>query len=153
MGAITDTFAEMAEEWLAAKVPYRHRGYLRMGCDCTGLIIGCLREMGYLKQYILRKYPRDWNLHAGAGDYIQEEISRVADKVPNIAPQRGDIVLMRFGNCVAHAGIMLDFPVFVHALKSNGQVSAGVMNKSPWCARWVSTWRLSTEKLHEARNG
>lgn len=153
MGAIAETFAELATEWQAAQVPYRHRGYLRTGCDCTGLIIGCLREMGYLRAYVLRRYPRDWNLHAGAGDYIRQEIVRVADEIPREDVGRGDIVLMNFGRCTAHAGIVLDYPVFVHALSTNRQVSAGILHNSPWSKRWTSTWRLSSQKLQEQRNG
>jgi len=140
-----ERFAAKARDWIG--VPYVHRGTTRQGCDCTGLIIGCLQEMGYLAGYKLRYYPHDWNLHAMADDFIQHELSGVADLIPNNKVKRGDILIFRFGKCPAHSAVLTSFPTFIHSIEAGRRVDVGSLRSSKWGRRWIATWRLSEAKL------
>jgi cell wall-associated NlpC family hydrolase len=136
--------AEQARQWVG--VPYVHRGARRSGCDCTGLLIGCLRELGYARTYKLRNYPRDWNLHALADDYIRQELSRYASPAEGGACV-GDILLFRFGKCIAHAGIVVKPGVFVHTHARANRTETGLLKTPKWKARLAAVWRLDAEKV------
>jgi len=137
---------DIVKVWKDLKVPYQHRGTTRNGCDCTGLIIGALREMGYLKNYKLRIYPHDWNLHAKADNYIVEEISKFADKV--IWPDIGDIVLFHFGKCIAHVGVIIEDGLFIHCNRTSKQCKVSKLGNSQWGKRVACFYRLNEDKLN-----
>ncbi len=132
--------------WRDLNVKYEHRGMTRKGCDCTGLIIGSLRELGYLKNYKLRKYPIDWNLHAKADNYIVEEISKVADEITR--PNIGDLVLFYFGRCVAHVGVLIEDGLFIHCHMKSRKCKASKLWNSQWTKRIVGFYRLDENKLN-----
>ena len=116
--------------------------------DCTGLLVAVLQELDYLKGFILRKYPPQWNLHKGASNQVIEEIEKVAFKVPNKEAIIGDVAVMLFGKCPAHCGVIVtEDLVFVHALRTNGFVKKSVLKKSMWSSRWMATYRLDEKKL------
>ena len=132
--------------WKSLKVQYEHRGTTRNGCDCTGLIIGALREMDYLRDYKLRNYPLDWNLHAKADDYITEEVERFADKVEE--PYMGDLVLFYFGKCIAHVGVIIENGLFIHCHQAARKCTASSLWNSQWTKRISGFYRLNEDKLN-----
>jgi len=143
------SIAELAIEYADQRVPYQHRGTSRNGCDCTGLIVAICRELGYLKKFVLRQYREDWNLHAGAGNQVIEELRKFGVEIPKREAGIGDIPVMLFGKCPAHCGIIVARgPVIVHSLKSEHYCNKSVLKKSMWSARWVTTFRLIEEKLN-----
>lgn len=143
-------FARLAIEYAELKVPYRHRGTTRRGCDCTGLLIGIARELGFLKNYELRKYPRDWNKHAGAGNQVIEELEKFGRKISKKQATAGDIAVMFFGKCPAHCGVIInDELMMVHALSTNKCCMFGILKLSMWRSRWRETYRLDENKLRQ----
>ena len=149
MKELQEKFIEEARKWADAKVKYRHRGTTKRGCDCTGLVIGIMRSLGYIKKYELRMYPRDWNLHSGAGNYIIEEITKISDEIPNNDIDNGDLVVFRFGKCIAHIGVMVDMSsrLFVHSLFSAKCCKYSILKNSMWSKRWIKSYRLNNEKM------
>lgn len=151
--SIQQRFKEQAIKWVEAKVRYRHRGVNRQGCDCSGLLIGLLKEIGFLTTYDLgqRTYPFDWNLHTGAGDWIEEGVLKVANEIPNNSIEEGDILAFRLGRCIAHLGILIDKKgsIFVHSLSDSKRCVYGVLKNSPWTKRWVKSFRLDSKKLEK----
>lgn len=139
-------FCNVVKLWRDLKVQYEHRGTTRNGCDCTGLIVGALRELGYLKNYKLRNYPPDWNLHAKANNYLTEEISKVADKIKK--PDVGDLVLLYFGRCVAHIGVVIENGLFIHCHRKSKKVKVSSLWNSPWTERISDFYRLNKDKLN-----
>jgi cell wall-associated NlpC family hydrolase len=127
-------------------VQYEHRGTTRNGCDCTGLIIGALRELGYLKNYKLRSYPPDWNLHSKADNYIVEELSQFANEITK--PSAGDLVLFYFGRCIAHVGVIIENDLFIHCYRTGRKVKVSSLWKSQWTKRIASFYRLNEDKLN-----
>lgn len=136
----------LAKEWEKLHVRYEHRGTSRRGCDCTGLIIGALQEMGYMKEYELRKYPPDWNLHAKADNHIVEEVEKVADKIET--PDIGDLVLFYFGKCVAHIGVIIENDLFIHSFVTAKRCKVSSLWNSPWTKRIAYFYRLNEDKLN-----
>jgi len=132
--------------WKNLGVRYEHRGASRNGCDCTGLIIGALREMGYLKNYKLRSYPPDWNLHAKADNYIVDELSKFGDEIAK--PDIGDLVLFYFGRCVAHVGVIIENNLFVHCHRKSKKVVVSSLYSSQWTRRISGFYRLNEDKLN-----
>ena len=130
--------------WKDLKVQYQHRGTSRNGCDCTGLIIGALQELGYLKNYKLRNYPPDWNLHSKADNYIVEEVSRFAAKITK--PEAGDLVLFYFGRCVAHVGVIIEDGLFIHCHWRSRKCTVSSLWNSQWTKRIASFYRLNENK-------
>lgn len=140
--------ARKAIEYAEIGVPYQHRGMTRNGCDCTGLIIAICRELGFLKEFVLRPYKEDWNCHAGAGYQIIEELEKVGERVPNRESGIGDIPVMWFDKYPCHCGIIVKpGPVIVHSLKSNKHCKKSVLRNSNWSKRWLMTYRLIEKKL------
>jgi len=147
METANEQFAHLARQWADAGVPYQHRGTSRNGCDCTGLLIGIAGEMGYLANYKLRQYGPQWNLHAGAGNQVLEEIEKFADPIDIKEAGIGDIAVMKFGRCPAHCGIIVDGKgLMVHALKTNLRVRYGLLKNSQWSKRFCAAYRINIEK-------
>lgn len=141
-----ERYAEEAVRWASIPVPYVHRGTTIRGCDCSGMLVGIAQVLGKLKNYKLRKYKFDWNLHKGACDIITVELEKFADLVQNSALQSGDIPVFKFGKCNAHAGIFIKKNLFVHSL-SHHCCQNGIIRNSQWSDRWTLTYRLSNEKM------
>lgn len=139
-------FCKVAKEWKDLKVVYEHRGTTRKGCDCTGLIIGILQELGYMRNYKLRKYAPDWNLHAGADNHIVDEIEKVADKIET--PDIGDVVLLKFGRCVAHVGVVIEQGLFVHCFVDSKKCTVSSLWNSRWTKRIHAFYRFDGNKLN-----
>lgn len=136
-----------AKIWKNLGVKYQHRGTTRNGCDCTGLIIGILQELGYMKDYKLRIYPPDWNLHAFADNHIIEELEKVSDKIVN--SDIGDLVLFHFGRCAAHVGVIIENDLFIHCHRASGKCTVSSLFNSHWTKRIVNFYRLNEDKLNE----
>ena len=145
--ALQAAFAQEARNWIGVK--YRHHDFSKNGCDCTGLLIGIAHELGYLRTYDLRMYPKDWNLHAGAGNYICEELERFGYEIPNSDCNDGDIPIFRFGKCLAHAGVIVDMGqrLMVHSFMTAKKCQYAILRNSIWSKRWMKTYRLSSEKM------
>jgi cell wall-associated NlpC family hydrolase len=135
----------IAKQWIGVK--YEHCGTTRNGCDCTGLLIGIFKELGYFKDYVLRKYPKDWNLHAKADDYITEEIIKIADEIKQIKSEPGDIVTFYFGKCIAHIGIIIENGLFVHCHMGSGKCIVSRLKSSQWTKRIAGFYRIDLKRV------
>jgi len=145
MSDLSEKFVSEAANWV--RTPYLHRGTTRRGVDCTGLIIAILSELGYMTDYRLRQYPSDWNLHGGAGNYIEDEIVKIADEIPKHQTEPGDLILIRFGRCLSHCAIVMPTDLILHAFLTAKMVKYDLLRGPKWGNRWVKTYRLSLEKL------
>ena len=139
--------AAVAESWVKAKVQYLHRGTSRIGCDCTGLLIGVMQELGYLANYKLRKYSLDWNLHSGADEYVCSELARMGNPLVKLNVRAGDVVVFKFGRCNSHAGIVINRKIFAHSHIGGGRCSFGMLRNSPWFYRWTLSYRWDIAKI------
>lgn len=136
-------FAEIAKQWIGVK--YIHRGFTRKGCDCSGFIVGIIKEMGFLKRFTMPIYSIDWNLHKPSTNYLVEYLKRFCVKTEGI-PQIGDLVVFKFGKHISHIGILVADKTFIHCYQGVG-VKYGTLNPGQWEKRVDSFWRIDIEKL------
>lgn len=110
-----------AKEWL--RTPFHHNARIKgAGCDCLQLLIAVFSEVGLLNKTDFGDYTHDWHMHHNEEKYL-EGVMKHAKKVE--APQPGDVALFRFGRCVSHAAIVVDWPLVIHAYHNAGVVYAG----------------------------
>ena len=148
---LQESFKLEAIIWAEEKVRYLHRGVSKFGCDCTGLIIGIARSLGYLGAYKLRIYAPDWNKHTGAGDYIREELEKVANEIPKNETAPGDILVFKWGNCLAHVGILIDKNngKFIHNFEESNGCCYAILKNSGYEKRWKTSYRLDPIKMEK----
>ncbi len=148
---LQEAFKLEAIIWAKEKVKYLHRGVNKFGCDCTGLIIGIARSLGYLGAYELREYATDWNLHKGRGNYIEEELNKVANEIPKDEMKPGDIVVFYFLTCLAHVGILIDKNngKFVHCFVDSKRCEFAILKNSMWSRCFKKVFRLDPIKMEK----
>lgn len=131
------TIVDAALSWL--RTPYMHRQRLRgVGVDCGMLLIGVYAQAGVIDAFEPEPYPPDWHLHRSEERFIRV-VERFADRVPDDAELfPGDLIVLKYGRCHAHGGIMIDSDRFVHALRTFGQVIVSALSdmefksREPW---------------------
>jgi cell wall-associated NlpC family hydrolase len=142
--------AERAELFVKSKVPYQHRGMSFFGCDCTGLLVAILRQLGFLQDFTMPNYDRDWNLHIDNADLplMTNFFGKTADSIPKNEKTTGDILVFGFGRCQrAHTGVYLRDNLFAHCFVTAGRCVYGTLQNSQWGKRWTNTYRMNSNKL------
>lgn len=130
-----------AMTWL--KTPYHHRGRVKgAGVDCAQILIAVYSAVGIIKEFETGYYPSDWMLHRSEEQYLGW-INKYAHRVESPLP--GDIVLYKFGRCVSHGGIVVAWPVIIHAHLAEKQVTLAEGNNGSLGKRlfgFYSIWNL-----------
>jgi NlpC/P60 family putative phage cell wall peptidase len=108
-----------ARTWLGT--PYHHMQCVRgAGVDCAQLVRAVMVEAAGLPDFDAGYYPRDWMMHRSDERFLAYV---EAHAVEVSAPQPGDVVMYRFGRCYAHASIVTDWPLIIHADSKCGMVA------------------------------
>jgi cell wall-associated NlpC family hydrolase len=114
--------------WLGT--PYHHQGRLKgVGVDCAQILIAVYAAVKLINEFDTGYYPCDWMTHRSEERYLGF-VSQYAHRVDS--PQPGDIVLYRFGRCVAHGGIVVAWPTIVHAFAPERKVVLGDGERGPF---------------------
>lgn len=101
-----------ARRWLGT--PFHHGArVLGAGVDCVNLLAAVYEAVGLVRNVALPKYSPDWMLHR-ADDRLRDGLRRVAVKVDG-DPEPGDIAVFQVGRAVAHAAIVVEWPLVIHA--------------------------------------
>lgn len=101
--------------------PYHHAGRQKgLGVDCIGIILQTFVNVGLIKDITLPPYPMQWSLHRSVELYL-EGILNYSIKVDR-DPLPGDVVLYKYGRCISHGGIVIDWPTIVHSYIGIGVV-------------------------------
>lgn len=107
---------EEARAWL--KTPYHHQGFVKgSGVDCAFLLVEVYHACGLIPKIDPRPYPPDWHFHRDEERYLKW-VEKYA--CPVTAPQPGDVVLYKFGRCVSHGAIVVEWPTIIHAALHEG---------------------------------
>lgn len=127
-----------ARGWLGT--PFHHEARVKgAGVDCLQLLIAVYGEVGLLPSITAEHYPWDWHFHRSEERYLQG-VAKYATQVP--APDAGDIALFKFGRCVSHAAIVLDWPRCVHAYFGHGVVEVDAEQGAELGGRLHSFWSV-----------
>lgn len=109
-----------ARSWL--RTPYHHQGFVKSaGVDCAFLLSKVYHACGLLPDIDPRPYPPDWHLHRSDERYLGW-VERYATPVQVACP--GDAALFRFGRCISHGAIVIEWPIVIHAYIGDGVVIA-----------------------------
>lgn len=127
-----------AMTWL--RCPYHHQGRLKgVGVDCGMLLLEIYEALGLMPHVDPRPYPPDWHLHRSEQVYLGwvKQYAR-----PVETPLPGDLVLYRFGRCISHGALVLDWPNVIHAYVDLGVVQ-GVHGEFPLeSRRFAGAWSV-----------
>lgn len=120
--------------------PWVHKGRAHGGIDCGGLIICSFFDCGLIPWIETPHYSRDFMLHSDTPRFL-ETVEKFARKVER-APRPADIMLFRHGRCISHGGIVIEWPVILHAVAKSGRVERGDGDKGQLAARYRGIWSL-----------
>jgi cell wall-associated NlpC family hydrolase len=132
-----DTYAEqrakvitIAKSWLGT--PYHPMGRVKgAGIDCLTLLAEVYVEAGIIQAMEIPYYPHDWHLHKGQERYL-EGLRRYTREIDTL-PLPGDIALWKFGRCMSHGAIVMEWPIIIHAY-----VGRACTLENAESARWLS---------------
>jgi cell wall-associated NlpC family hydrolase len=117
-----------AMTWL--NTPYRQQGYVRGpkgAVDCSMLLVAAWVGSKLVEPFDPRPYPPNWFMHHSEERYLawMHTLS-----VEVTAPQLGDIVLLKFGRCFAHSGIITNVArgTIVHSASMTGKCTLGELS-------------------------
>ena len=109
-------FWNNAFSWIG--VPFVHQQATRWGCDCVGLPLGAMLEIGY-NAFEFDDQTRPIN---AISNVLQERVALMADEVNQL--QTGALLLFEIGGYVQHLAIYgRDHRQIIHTDRSIGKVS------------------------------
>jgi cell wall-associated NlpC family hydrolase len=122
--------------------PYRHQADVKgAGCDCGMLLVRVFVDTGLVAPFEPRPYADDWFLHRSEEKYLGFVLDRVAEVE---TPLFGDVVVFRHGRTFSHGGVVVSWPMIVHASGPVGQVTMEDVLKSAFsdkAKKFFSYWK------------
>lgn len=118
-----------ARSWIMT--PYHHQADVKgAGVDCAMLLVRVCVDLGFGPPFDPRPYPTDWFLHRDEErflGFVWARTHKVARPIP------GDVVVLKYGRCFAHGGIVtgVDPLVIVHAHQPYGRVIEEPLDRNP----------------------
>lgn len=116
-----DKVVNEAKTWIPT--PYHSGARIKgVGVDCGQYLIGVYENAGVLSQGECDPgtYSQEWHLHRSEEKYLAW-IQKYCD-IATGEPLPGDIAVFRFGRCNSHAGIVLAWPMIIHAYVGLGVI-------------------------------
>lgn len=127
-----------ARTWL--NTPFHHAGRVKgVGVDCAQLLIAVYDEAGLLAPPSIDPYPWDWHFHRDIERY-RDTVAQYGRQVESPLP--GDLALFKFGRCVSHAAIVIDWPLCIHAYSKLGVVEVDALQGAELAGRLDSFWSV-----------
>lgn len=107
-----EAVAREARTWLLTK--YHHHARIKgVGVDCAQLPIAVYSAVGLIPE-MTPAYSEQWHLHRSEELYVQHVLQH-GREIARDEVRTGDLVLWRWGRTYSHGGIVLDFPMVIHA--------------------------------------
>lgn len=127
---LASNVVEVAKTWLGT--PYHMGAKIKgVGVDCGTLLTEVYREAGVVGEDIcLGSFAQDWFLHTREEKYL-DWITRYCVETDSRDP--GNIVLFRYGRIFSHGGIIVEWPLVIHAWR--GGVSYADVTQPPLMGR------------------
>jgi cell wall-associated NlpC family hydrolase len=134
--ALREKVVELARSFLS--VPYRHQGRNTGGMDCVGMLLECFERAGAMPHQELEYYPPDWAMHREEERYLKQ-LEQFAHRVERAALP-GDIAMYRFGRCISHGALVVEWPMVIHAYAPERKVAWGDASKGALPSRFAGIW-------------
>jgi cell wall-associated NlpC family hydrolase len=102
-----------AKTWVGT--PWHHQADVKgAGIDCAMLIIRCFVDAGVVPAFDPRPYSKTWFLHRGEEKFLNI-IRDCGGKEIAGPPEPGDLAMWKVGRLFAHGGIVVEWPIVIHA--------------------------------------
>jgi cell wall-associated NlpC family hydrolase len=109
-----------ARSWVGT--PYHHEARVKgHGVDCAQFVAAVFEQTGLIKEITTEHYPPDWHFHQAA-ERLLDKIKQYAGEIALEDVRPGDIVAFHFGKTYAHAGVVVEWPLLIHANMRGGIV-------------------------------
>lgn len=141
---IANDIVTHARGWLGT--PFHHQARLKgVGCDCLGLIVGVVNELGLkdaqgtpLAAYDEVTYSREPD-----GAYLIEKLVSLLDEVPVVDMQAGDLALFRVRENPQHLAILTDYEGSIGMIHCFAQARRVVEHRldDDWKSRLLKVFR------------
>jgi cell wall-associated NlpC family hydrolase len=127
-----------AMTWIGT--PYQHEARVKgAGVDCGQFLAAVYYNAGLLPEVTVDHYPHDWHLHRSEERYLNIVGQH---SFPDNKKRPGDIALFRFGRCLSHGAIIIEWPTIIHSYIGRGVVLDNVETNSELNKRFAGTWTL-----------
>ena len=128
-----------AQSWLGT--PYHHGARIKGGgVDCAQILHAVYADaLGLVPPLRIDDYPPDWMKHRAEERFLAH-IEQRAVEVDLPAP--GDVAIWQWGRCFAHAAIVQEWPVVVHADSKAGKVTLADASQGRFAGRPVRFFRV-----------
>jgi cell wall-associated NlpC family hydrolase len=128
--------------WLGT--PWHHAARLKgAGVDCAMFLAEVYERAGLIPHVEVEPYPRDWHLHRGEERFMGW-VEKFGSKVEEGDPQPGDVVLFKYGRCVSHGAIVVEWPgSIVHAYMLARCVTLTRSDDGDLAGRFAGAWRIA----------
>lgn len=101
-----------------SRTPYHHEAEVKGGgVDCAMFLVKVYSDLGLIPYFDPRPYSPQWHLHHSEEIYLRF-VEKHAKKVD--MPLPGDVVLYKFGRCISHGAIVVDWPIIIHVIVDIG---------------------------------
>ena len=144
MNSVRQRFVAEALSWLGTR--YHHGAMVKGdakqhgGVDCIMLMVAAGRAAGKVSpDFDPRPYPQYWYMHRDEEKYLNGIIGYCTRTE---SPQRGDIVLYKFGRTVSHGAIYLDETQILHAYAENPMRCVCISDSRDLASRFHSYWSI-----------
>ncbi len=131
-----------AMTWIGTK--YHHAARVKgAGVDCGQLPLAVFEAVGLIPPVDPGTYPHDWHMHQDEERYLAI-VERFCDRLPDGAqPLPGDLALYRFGRCISHGAIVIEWPVVLHShIEAGAVVLDDTLANQGLAKRLRGCWRL-----------
>jgi NlpC/P60 family putative phage cell wall peptidase len=144
MKTMQEQIVSTARTWLGT--PFHHQARLKgKGCDCLGLIIGVVDELGLkdahgrlLSSYDEITYPKEPD-----GAYLIEKLTGLLDEIPIADARSGDLALFRVRENPQHLAILSDYEGtlgMIHSFAPSRRVVEHRLDED-WKSRLLKVYR------------
>ena len=122
--------------------PYHHKARIKgVAVDCGQLLAAVFCDaLQLVREPDVGDYPPDWMKHRSEERFLQA-LQTCAREV--FTPEPGDIAIWMWGRCFAHAAIIIDWPMAVHADIRVGKVTPADVSQGRFAARPVQFYRVN----------
>ncbi len=120
---------EEARSWL--KTPWHHEARIKgAGVDCGMLILEVYEKVGLIPHVVPDHYGPDFMMNRSEEWYI-DLILKFAEEIFSPPYLPGDAIVLKYGRIFSHGGIVVSWPLIIHASAPDRCVLYGDASKPP----------------------
>ena len=141
---IAQNIVKQARTWMGT--PFHHQARLKgKGCDCLGLIVGVVDELGLKDKngVALAAYDETTYSREPDGKYLTEKLTGLLDEVPLNEARAGDMALFKVRENPQHLAILTDYEGTLGMIHCFAQARRVVEHRldDDWQSRLIKVFR------------